>query len=551
MKQTDPNHTPLRQEAEAQLAHEPKKTDTRTAEELLHELEVHQIELEMQNEHLRQSQVELEESLARYVDFYDFAPVGYLTINHEGMIEEINFTGAALLGVVRSKLIHHRFDFFVAMEDRERWHRHLINVLTCDDKLTCEVAFQHDADPCFDAQLDCQRLKRADKKPVVRVVLTNISKRKQADEALRRSETKFRTLYDSTSDAVMLLDNKGFLDCNKATLVIFGCATKKEFCSKHPADLSPPEQPCGTSSLALADQHIATAMEKGNYQFEWVHQRADTGKSFFADVLLNSMVLDGKPVLQATVRDITGRKQIEEKLRGSENRNRLLVENSPVCIHEIGMDGRITSMNPAGLRMMGTEDECAVRGFLYLDAVCDADRERIGELLARAYAGETSHFEFKASGPQGLIFKSCFVPIKNREGGVEKLMGITEDITERRQAEEKLQRFFDLVPELTCIASTDGYFLKINPAWQATLGYTEQELLSTPFLDFIHPDDRDATMKEVGRQLAGEATKRFTNRYRHKDGGYRWLEWTAKSDVDKKLIYASARDITARQQAGE
>ena len=937
MKQTDPNGTPLHQEAEAQRA------KPHTAGELPQELQARQVELEIQNEQLRQLQGVLEESLAHYVDFFEYAPIGYFILNHNGMIDEVNFTGATLLGVARSKLILHSFDFFVAMEDRQRWQSHFMKVLTCDDKLTCEVAFQHDVDPRFDAQLDCQRLKRTDKKPVVRVVLTNISKRKQieyareealsrlqkissmvpgvvyqyrlrldgsacfpfasdaireiyrvspeevredaskvlailhpddydgiiasiqasardltpwrheyrvkfddstvrwlfgnalpqkeadgsvlwhgfitdvthrrqADDALRRSETKFRTLYDSTSDAVMLLDNKGFLDCNKATLAIFGCATKEEFCSKHPADLSPPEQPCGTSSLALADQHIATAMEKGNYQFEWVHQRADTGKSFLADVLLNSMMLDGKPVLQATVRDITGRKQIEaalarhirdlgerikeieclrditnlllnkevrveqvldacvrripaawldpshtcarirlgeqiyesanfreaewkleavismtsmksglvevfyfgeetkngkspfldeertltqsisiqiaqslekrmaeaalqknqaelkeaqriahmgswrldvatnhvvwseelyrmygldpelsvldypeshklftpeswkqlstaishtretgtpyeleletvradgshgwmlargeairdtsgaiatlqgvamditerkqaeEALRESENRNRLLVENSPVCIHEIDMDGRITSMNRAGLNMMGVEDECAVRGFLYLDAVCATDRERIGELLARAYAGETSHFEFKASGPQGLIFKSCFVPIKNKEDGVEKLMGITENITERKQAEEKLQRFFDLVPELTCIASTDGYFLKINPVWQTTLGYTEQEILSTPFLDFIHPDDRDATMKEVERQLAGEATMRFTNRYRHKDGSYRWLEWTAKSDVDKKLLYASARDVTVRKQTDE
>lgn len=164
-------------------------------------------------------------------------------------------------------------------------------------------------------------------------------------------------------------------------------------------------------------------------------------------------------------------------------------------------------------------------------------------MLARAYAGETSHFEFKASGPQGLIFKSCFVPIRNQEGRVEKLMGITEDITGRKRAEEELHRFFDLVPELACIASTDGYFLKINPAWQTTLGYTEQEILATPFLDFIHPDDRGATMKEVEQQLAGEATMHFTNRYRHKDGSYRRLEWTASSDADKKLLYASARVV--------
>jgi len=136
-----------------------------------------------------------------------------------------------------------------------------------------------------------------------------------AEEALRRSETKFRTLYDTTGDAVMLLDEKGFFDCNTVTLMTFGCATREQFCSKHPADLSPPEQPCGTDSMTLASRHIATAMEMGRHHFEWVHKRADTGETFPADVLLSALELDGKPVLQAVVRDITMRKQAEADLR--------------------------------------------------------------------------------------------------------------------------------------------------------------------------------------------------------------------------------------------
>ena len=144
---------------------------------------------------------------------------------------------------------------------------------------------------------------------------TYFTERKLNEEILHRSETRLRTLYDSTSDAVMLLDEKGVFDCNKATLVMFGCASKEEFCSKHPADLSPPEQPCGTDSRALVNRQIATAMEKGNHRFEWAHQRADTGEIFSAEVLFNSMVLDGRKVLQATVRDITERKQAEEEIK--------------------------------------------------------------------------------------------------------------------------------------------------------------------------------------------------------------------------------------------
>ncbi|TAN72020.1 MAG: histidine kinase, partial [Gallionella sp.] len=115
----------------------------RPADELLHELQAHQIELEMQNEELRQAQISLEISREHYVDFYDFAPVGYLTLTDKGLISEINLTGATLLGVERNNLLRHRFDSFVTPEDRDRWHRHFLAALNYDEKLSCELAFRH------------------------------------------------------------------------------------------------------------------------------------------------------------------------------------------------------------------------------------------------------------------------------------------------------------------------------------------------------------------------------------------------------------------------
>lgn len=142
--------------------------------------------------------------------------------------------------------------------------------------------------------------------------------------------------------------------------------------------------------------------------------------------------------------------KITRALRESENHHRLLVENSPVSIHEIDMEGRVTSMNRAGLIMRGVIEESEVQGTFYLDAVCADDRERIEVMLAKAYAGETRHFEFKASGPLGKIYKSCFVPIKNKNDILEKLMGITEDITERKNAEEQVRKlaFYDTLTQL-------------------------------------------------------------------------------------------------------
>jgi len=146
-------------------------------------------------------------------------------------------------------------------------------------------------------------------------LLREISERKKVEQALLISEKKFRTLYDSTSDAVMLLDDKGFFDCNAATLKIFDCANSEEFYTKHPADLSPDKQPCGMDSRILANQNIAIAKDKGSLLFEWIFKRVRTGEIFFAEVLLNSMELNEKLVIQASVRDITKRKEMELQLQ--------------------------------------------------------------------------------------------------------------------------------------------------------------------------------------------------------------------------------------------
>jgi diguanylate cyclase (GGDEF)-like protein/PAS domain S-box-containing protein len=142
--------------------------------------------------------------------------------------------------------------------------------------------------------------------------------------------------------------------------------------------------------------------------------------------------------------------KITRALREKEHHHRLLIENAPVSIHEIDADGRVTSMSRAGLLMRGVKDESAVLGSLYLDAACPADRERIDKLFDKAFAGETCHFEFRAGGPHEKIYKSCFVPIKNKHGRTEKLMGITEDVTERKKAEEKIRKlaFYDTLTQL-------------------------------------------------------------------------------------------------------
>lgn len=111
------------------------------------------------------------------------------------------------------------------------------------------------------------------------------------------------------------------------------------------------------------------------------------------------------------------------------------------------------------------------------------------------------------------------------------------------------ERFFALSIDLLCIAHFSGYFRRLNPAWEKTLGYSAEELRSRPMFDFVHPDDRERTLEQNRKVRSGEQALGFENRYVCKDGSYRWLLWNATADVELQVIYSVARDITERRQA--
>jgi diguanylate cyclase (GGDEF)-like protein/PAS domain S-box-containing protein len=124
-------------------------------------------------------------------------------------------------------------------------------------------------------------------------------------------------------------------------------------------------------------------------------------------------------------------------------------------------------------------------------------------------------------------------------------------VARRRATQERADRFFVLSRDMLCTANRDGYFVELNPAWAATLGYTAEELRSRPFIDFVHPDDRDRTVSEASRLFGGAATVLFQNRYRAKDGTWRWLSWSSTYHAGQELIYARATDVTEHKQLEE
>ncbi len=210
-KSTDPNT--LRTSAEARLEHMPPATPDRPAEELLHELEVHQIELEIQNEELRRTQAVLEESRDRYMDLFEFAPVGLFTLTSTGLIGEANLTGAALLGIERKRLLHSRFSRFIAAKHRDHWHQKLMHMLLHGGKHHSELAMQHADESAFAASLDFMSQSNGQTLPVVRIALADISERKRAEDELRIAAIAFESqagMLVTDADGIIVRVNRAF-----------------------------------------------------------------------------------------------------------------------------------------------------------------------------------------------------------------------------------------------------------------------------------------------------------------------------------------------------
>ena len=126
------------------------------------------------------------------------------------------------------------------------------------------------------------------------------------------------------------------------------------------------------------------------------------------------------------------------------------------------------------------------------------------------------------------------------------------ELDERAQdAREELDRFFSLSLDLLCIADSHGQFKRVNPAWEQVLGWSSAELTSAPYGEFVHPEDRESTASETSRVKAGGVTVGFENRYRRKDGSYRWLSWKAVGQAERGLVYAAARDVTEERRAAQ
>jgi len=276
-------------------------------------------------------------------------------------------------------------------------------------------------------------------------VLYDITNRKKAEKALRESEARYRTLYESSRDAIMMLAPPmwKFVAGNQATLELFGARNEEEFITKGLWDVSPEYQPDGQLSSEKAEDVIEKAMKEGSNFFEWQHMKLD-GKEFFATILLARVDLEGRELLQATVRDITKYKQTLESLLKSETKYRTLVENIPQEVFMKDRNSVYVSCNESYAKALKIKSSDIAGKTDYdffpkeLLEKYRTDDKRIMEL------GKTESIEEKfVHNGEEIIINMVKTPVRDEQGNITGLIGIFWDITERKQAEETVKTAYE------------------------------------------------------------------------------------------------------------
>lgn len=405
---------------------------------------------------------------------------------------------------------------------------------------------------------------------------TDLSERKQAEAKLQESEQKFRTLYESTSDAVMLLDETAFIDCNRATLEMFGCTSKEEFCGKNPADFSPKFQPKGEDSATLVGQKIKIALQLGKCRFEWLHSRLD-GSLFPAEVWLTYMELgaernNGLPrqVVQAVVRDITKRKQAEEALRASQEMLRLVMDNIPQAIFWKDLNSVYQGCNKKFAEDVGLTNPAAVVGKTEFDFCKNEDQAEFLRSIDRQVMNSNTQvtqycefFQFK-DGREAWL-ETIKIPLHDAEGNVMGILVTYEDITERkrieaalRESESKFRLLFEQSGDAILLLKND-IFVDCNQAAIEMIGAsTKAQLLN------LHPAQLSPEKQPDGSYSLTKANEnnalaisrgnwRFEWVHQRLDGSLFPVEvlLTAIPLQGEKILHVVWRDITERKRAEE
>ena len=394
-------------------------------------------------------------------------------------------------------------------------------------------------------------------------LILDITKRKQMEDALRRSEQNYREIFNAANDAIFLHDaaNGRVLDVNPAMLHMYGYAAKEEVLSVDTRmimlndPLYTPEE---------AQRRLRLCLEEGPQVFEWQAVKK-TGESFWVEVSLRSARIDGQTRILAVVRDISGRKRVEDALRESQALFFTSFHSSPISTSITDLaTGEWVEVNEAFLEVTGyTRAEIIGQTFRELNLWKNpGDRDKVMAILNER--GCVINFEVEITKKGGTTGIMLIAVEKIEQAGRPHLLIMGVEITDRKRAEQSLRQSeeqFRAMFELASVGMAQAdpatvRFTRVNQKLCALTGFTEAELLTRSVADITHPDDREADAAAFQRVVRGEANDyRMEKRYVRKDQTLVWVNVnvTLIRDHDGRPLrsMATIEDITARKRTEE
>jgi len=283
---------------------------------------------------------------------------------------------------------------------------------------------------------------------------------------------------------------------------------------------------------------------------------AAAGRTVIGGSILSVLLLS--LVFAVLIRELSERKRTQEALAKREKWFSTTLSSIGDAVIATDMNGAVTFMNSVAQSLTGwsLEEAQGKSMDLVFDIVNKETRRPVENPVKKVFregkiVGLADHTLLLSKNGKEFEIEDSAAPIVTDTGGSIGVVLVFRDITDLKHAREEADRYFTLSLDLLCIAGSDGYFKRLNPAWAKVLGYTTEELQAKPFLDFVHPDDRSKTIQESEKLGKGQDTVSFENRYQCKDGSYRSLMWSATPFVEQQVIYAVARDVTEVKRTQE